>query len=295
MDDLDRALARTAADVGAAMEVRLQPFDGPEAAVWKAMRYACLGTGKRLRPFLTISAANLFRVPAAQSMQAAISIEFIHCYSLIHDDLPAMDDAALRRGRPTVHREFDEATAILAGDGLLTLAFEVLAEPETHPDPQVRLALVTQVSAAAGVRGMVGGQMMDIATEHAALPLPEVERLQSLKTGALITAACEAGGILGQATDDQRQALRTYARNLGVAFQIADDLLDSAGEASVVGKDLRRDGEAGKTTFVSHLGIANARDAAERYAGRAIESLSMFGESADLLRKIARFTVERER
>ena len=296
MTDLLQALAETGAELGAAMEERLQLPGGPEAPVWKAMRYACLGTGKRLRPFLTMQASSLFDVPPGRSRQAALSVEFVHCYSLIHDDLPAMDDAALRRGQPTVHREFDEATAILAGDGLLTLAFALLAEPKTHPDPAVRISLVSTLTKAAGASGMVGGQMMDmVADAGARFSLPEVERLQSMKTGALITASCEVGAILGDAGGVQRHALRAYGQNLGIAFQVADDLLDTDGDAIAVGKDLRRDDDAGKATFVTHLGKDQARQAACDYAERAIDALSSFDSRADRLRQVARFTIERER
>ncbi len=296
MTDLQQAMEQTAAAVAKEMDARLQPPKGPEAPVWKAMHYACLGNGKRLRPFLTLQAADLLSVPRVWSMPAAVAVEFIHCYSLIHDDLPAMDNADLRRGRPTVHREFGEATAILAGDGLLTLAFQVLSESATHPDPAVRNSLVSAIALAVGVRGMVGGQMLDMVADGGTyFPLPEVERLQSMKTGALITAACEVAAILASANGQQREALRAYAQNLGVAFQIADDLLDADGDEAAVGKDIGRDSTAGKATFVSHLGIDGARRAARDYADRAITALSSFAESADTLRRVARFAVERDR
>ena len=296
MTDFQRAMAEVSAGLADAMAARLQPSDLPEAPVWQAMRYACLGTGKRLRPFLTICTADLFAVPRARSMQAATAVEFIHCYSLIHDDLPAMDNSDLRRGRPTLHRAFDEATAILAGDALLTLAFAVLSEPATDPDAAIRSDLVAAIAAAAGARGMIGGQMMDMVADGGAhFALPEVERLQSMKTGALITAACAAGVILGRAGDAESTALTDYARGVGVAFQIADDLLDTVGEQATVGKNLGRDAGAGKATFVSHLGVDGARRAASEYADRAITALSRFGPDADSLRQVARFAVERNR
>ncbi len=295
MTDLTNAMAEVAEAVTAAMAQRLEPPSAPEAPVWKAMRYACLNGGKRLRPFLAVHAADLFAVPRARSHQVASAIEFIHCYSLIHDDLPAMDDADLRRGQPTVHRAFDEATAILAGDGLLTLAFAVLAEPATDPDAAVRNELVATIAAAAGIGGMVSGQMMDMVADSGThFDLPAVERLQRMKTGALISAACEAGAILGRADPAQRRALVDFARSLGVAFQIADDLLDVDGEPAAVGKDLGRDAAAGKATFVSHLGIDGARQAAADYVDRSITALSVFDASADSLRDVARFTIQRD-
>ncbi len=286
-------MGAVAAEVDTAMAAWLGGGDGPDAPVWAAMRHGCLGGGKRLRPFLVLNTAALFNVPRTRAVQTAAAVEFVHCYSLIHDDLPAMDDAALRRGRPTVHRAFDDATAILAGDGLLTLAFAVLGQPVTHPDAAVRVGLVSALADAAGVDGMVGGQMMDMVAEARYFALPEVERLQRLKTGALITFACVAGAILGGAPADRRSALETYAANLGVAFQIADDLLDVTGSEADVGKTVGHDADAGKATFVSHLGVDGARREADRFADGAISALHDFGAAADSLRAIARFTVER--
>jgi farnesyl diphosphate synthase len=267
---------------------------GPESRVFEAMRYAALGPGKRLRPFLVLAGAKLFGVARRSALQAAAAVELVHAYSLVHDDLPAMDDSDLRRGRPTCHKVFDDATAILAGDGLLTLAFEVLAHPDTHGDPAVRCELVAALAGAAGCHGMVGGQMIDLIAEHRGdLDIGAITRLQRLKTGALIAFACEAGTILGKAPMDLRLMLRGYAHDLGLAFQIADDLLDAEGSAGETGKPVRQDAAAGKATFVSILGAARARAQAELLVGQAIAHLDLFEERADLLRQAARFVVDR--
>jgi farnesyl diphosphate synthase len=257
------------------------------------MRYGCLGGGKRLRPLLVLQSSALFGVAQSCAIRAAAAIEFIHCYSLIHDDLPAMDDSDLRRGRPTVHKQFDEATAILAGDALLTLGFEVLADPATHEDPNVRCQLVAALAAGAGANGMVGGQMMDLASENKTLDAAAIARLQRLKTGELISFSCEAGAILGKAAPPQRQALKAYAHDLGIAFQMADDILDATGSEQDTGKSVGQDAEAGKSTFVSILGLEQAREQAQMLAEQAAKHLDIFEGRAETLRQLAQYVVER--
>lgn len=264
-----------------------------EARVFEAMRYAALAPGKRLRPFLVLASSRLFGVSERGALQVAAAIELVHSYSLVHDDLPAMDNSDLRRGRPTCHKAFDEATAVLAGDGLLTLAFEVLAHPDTHGDPTVRCELVTVLAQAAGSSGMVGGQMIDLIAENRSLDIGAITRLQRLKTGALIAFACESGAILAKGSPEVRLALRGYAHDLGLAFQIADDLLDVEGNAGETGKPVGQDAAAGKATFVSILGVERARDQAELLVRQAAAHLDLFGDRADLLRQAARFVVDR--
>ena len=292
-DRLKTELARTAEAVSRRLDRLLTVVSGPEGTVVEAMRYASLNGGKRLRPFLTVASAGLFDVPEAQALNAAAAVEMIHCYSLVHDDLPAMDDSDLRRGRPTAHKAFDEAVAILAGDGLLTEAFAVLGDPATHPDPEVRVALVAGLAAASGAAGMVGGQMIDMSPQRADLDLDGIKRLQALKTGALICFACEAGAILGRATQEQHAAVRSYAQDLGLAFQIVDDLLDAESSPEVLGKPTGQDEALGKATFVALLGMEGARQEAARLATRAASRLDIFGERADLLCATARFVVNR--
>ena len=288
------ALAEAAALTDRALDRLIAVPEGLEARVFEAMRYAALGPGKRLRPFLVLASARLFAVSRARALQVAAAIELVHAYSLVHDDLPAMDDSDLRRGRATCHKAFDEATAILAGDGLLTLAFEVLAHPDTHGDATVRAELVTALAQAAGSHGMVGGQMIDlIAEERPDLDIGAITRLQRLKTGALIAFACESGAILGKMSTELRLALRAYAHDLGLAFQIADDLLDVEGSAEDTGKPVGQDAAAGKATFVSILGVERARAQAELLVAQAVAHLDLFEERADLLRQAARFVVER--
>ena len=258
-----------------------------------AMRYSALGGGKRFRPFLVMETAALFDVPIARAVNAAAAVECIHCYSLIHDDLPAMDDDDLRRGRPTVHKAFDEATAILAGDGLLTFAFEILAQAETHADPTVRAELVMGLARASGWEGMAGGQQLDLEAETTPQDQAGVERIQRMKTGALIRFAAEAGAILASADVAQRRAVTTYAEKLGLAFQISDDLLDVEGDAAEVGKATGKDAAAGKATFVSLLGIANARHKLEQLEVEAIAALAPFGNRAAVLAEAARFMTRR--
>src|SRR5712691_4239632 len=264
-----------------------------EARVYEAMRYAALAPGKRLRPFLVLAGGRLFGVARRCALQVAAAIEMVHAYSLVHDDLPAMDDSDLRRGRATCHKEFDEATAVLAGDGLLTAAFGVLADPDTHGDPAVRCELVAALAAAAGAAGMVGGQMIDLIAEHRTLDIGAITRLQRMKTGALIAFSCEAGAILAKATGEPRAALRGYAHDLGLAFQIADDLLDVEGSPAETGKPVGADAAAGKATFVSILGVERARAQAGLLVDQAVAHLDLFEQKADLLRQIARFVINR--
>jgi farnesyl diphosphate synthase len=286
-------MSETAQAVEAVLDDLLPSGDGPEARLFEAMRYATMGGGKRLRPFLVIACADLFDVPRENSLRAGAAVELVHCYSLVHDDLPAMDDDALRRGRPSCHIAYDEATAILAGDGLFTLAFEVLADEATHAGAGIRCALVTALALAAGAYGMVGGQMFDLAAEETPLGLAEIRRLQALKTGRLFNFSCLAGVILGEASPPAGKAMLDYAQDLGLAFQIADDLLDHEGDEKEVGKKLGKDAQAGKATFVSVLGADDARVEARRLAGRAASHLDLFAEKADLLRDVAGFVVER--
>jgi len=269
--------------------------EGGEGRVIEAMRYALFAGGKRLRPFLTVATADLFGVSRDCSLRAGAAIECIHTYSLIHDDLPAMDDDDLRRGQPTVHKAFDEATAILAGDGLLTFAFELLADPDTHADPNVRTALMRSIAHAAGHRGMVGGQMLDLEAEHRRLDEQQITRLQQLKTGALIVASVEAGALRGKAPARLRHALVGYARAMGLAFQIADDLLDHTASEDELGKATGKDAEAGKATLVSLIGEERARRQAQLLTDQALNHLEEFSERAALLREVAVFAIQRRR
>jgi farnesyl diphosphate synthase len=264
-----------------------------EAQVYRAMRYSALAPGKRLRPFLVLAGGRLFGVGRSCALQVAAAVEMVHAYSLVHDDLPAMDDSDLRRGRLTCHKEFDEATAVLAGDGLLTAAFGVLTHPDTHADPAVRCELVAALAEAAGAAGMVGGQMIDLLAEEQTLGIGAITRLQRMKTGALIAFACEAGAILAKAANEPRVALRGYAHDLGLAFQIADDLLDVEGSAAETGKPVGADLAAGKATFVSILGIERARAQAELLVRQAVAHLDLFEQRAELLREAARFVIAR--
>ncbi len=291
--DLTAALARSVGTVEAALDTLLPELEGPEARLAEAMRYAALGAGKRLRAFLVMESAALFSVSETSAARVAAAIEMLHAYSLVHDDLPAMDDDDLRRGRPSTHRAFDEATAILAGDALQARAFELLAEADTHSDPQARCELVTAFGAAVGARGMVGGQMIDILTEGEDLDAVQVTRLQALKTGRLIQFCAEAGAILGRAPLAQRHHLAAYGRDLGAAFQIADDLLDAEGTTEETGKTAGKDAAAGKATMVAVLGPERARAQAEMLSRQAARHLESFGERALLLRALAAHVVSR--
>jgi farnesyl diphosphate synthase len=292
---LARAMAAAAAEIDQALDVLLPAAEGPEAPLFAAMRYAVIGGGKRLRGFLVLEGARQFSVSRQAALRVAAAIEMVHAYSLVHDDLPAMDDDDLRRGKPTVHKAWDEATAILAGDALQSHAFTVLAEEATHPDPAVRIELVRCLSKAAGPRGMCGGQMIDMLAEQSGGQLDEMEvgRLQTLKTGKLIEFSAEAGAVLGKAPAAQRHALLAYGRDLGAAFQIADDLLDATASAEETGKATGKDAAAGKATLVSLLGLERARLQAERLVSQAKDHLDGFGERGDLLRMLAYFTIER--
>lgn len=291
--DLPAAMLRIAEVVEAALENLLPPVEGAEGRLAEAMRYATLGGGKRMRAFLVVESAALFAVSPTCAARVAASVEMLHAYSLVHDDLPAMDDDDLRRGKPSAHKAFDEATAILAGDALQTRAFEVLAEPDTHSDPQARCELVAALGAAAGSRGMAGGQMIDMLTEGQTLDGMSVSRLQALKTGRLIQYSAEAGAILGRAALQQRHLLAAFGRDLGAAFQIADDLLDAEGSTEETGKTAGKDAAAGKATMVAVLGIERARAQAELLARQAAGHLEGFGERAALLRSLAAYTVTR--
>ncbi|HET6221802.1 MAG TPA: farnesyl diphosphate synthase [Dongiaceae bacterium] len=294
MQRVEAALGEAAVAVNQTLEMLLPPVAGPERRVVEAMRYAVMGGGKRIRPFLVVNSARLFNVAEASALRVAAAIELLHSYSLVHDDLPAMDNADLRRGRPSVHRQFDEATAILAGDGLLTLAFEVLADPETHADPQVRANLGLALARAAGAAGMVGGQMIDLEAQHSPLDIAAITRLQRMKTGAIIAFSCESGALLAKASDAARHALHNYAHDLGLAFQIADDLLDVEGSESATGKPVGQDQVAGKATFVAVLGVDEARRRARFIADQAASHLDFFENRADLLKAMARFVVTRQ-
>lgn len=290
---IEPAFAEAASFTEATLDALLPRPAGPEGRLLEAMRYATLNGGKRLRAFLVLQSGRLFGVDRRPLGRVAAAVECLHAYSLVHDDLPAMDDDDLRRGRATVHKAFDEATAILAGDALLTLSFSLIASPEAHGDPFVRCELIGRLAAAAGHGGMVGGQMIDLAFEGQALPLPEITRLQRLKTAALITFCCEAGAIMGKASASARQALSAYGQELGLAYQITDDLLDEEGTAAEIGKGVGKDAARGKATVVASLGGARARSHAEALASQAVRHLDLFDEKADLLRAAAHFVVTR--
>jgi farnesyl diphosphate synthase len=292
MTAFETALADGAQFVERALDELLPRPLGAETRLAEAMRYAALGGGKRLRGFLVLQSGALFGVEARALGRAAAAIECVHAYSLVHDDLPAMDDDDLRRGRPTAHKAFDEATAILAGDALLTLAFGLISSPE-QGDAMLRCEMVAGLAQVAGHAGMVGGQMLDMALEGQSPAAAEIARMQGMKTAALIAYSCEAGAILGKATPAQRAALANYGRDLGLAFQIADDLLDEEGDPGQTGKAVRKDAARGKPTMVSVLGVAGARAQAEVLAAQAVRHLDLFGEKAELLRAAAGFTVAR--
>ena len=291
---LDAEAAEVSAEVDDFFSRLLPPTGDSREHLFEAMRHAAIGGGKRLRPLLTIAASKLFAISRERAMRVGCAIEAIHVYSLIHDDLPCMDDADLRRGKSSVHKAFGEAVAVLAGDSLHALSFEILAHPATHDDPFVRCELVLELAQAAGPNGMAGGQMMDLVAEGEQLDLPAITRLQQLKTGALIEYAVEAACILMKLPPEARTPYRGYARNIGLAFQIADDLIDHSGDAAAAGKPTRKDANAGKATFVSLTGEERARQQASFLVNQAVEHLSGHGEEADLLRAIARFAIERD-
>lgn len=284
------ALLRCARETSALLD-RLLPVDAkPARRLIEAMRYAALGEGKRLRPFLVVESAALFGVPRDWALRVAAAVECVHCYSLAHDDLPAMDDDDLRRGKPSTHRAFDEAAAILAGDALLTFAFEILGDAAAHPDANVRIQLTADLAKASGMAGMVGGQMLDLAAESGGMD--DVCHMQSLKTGALFRFSCEAGAILAGA---DRAPLRQYADNIGLAYQIADDILDVESTLETLGKATGKDRSKGKATFVGLLGLDAAKARAEALAAAAIAALDVYGDRAGTLREAARFMVTRRK
>lgn len=291
---LAAALEEVSAGIDRGFDTLLEIPQDARGRLYEAMRYAAIGGGKRIRPLFVIAACDLFNVERSRAMRAALAVECIHVYSLIHDDLPSMDDDDLRRGKPTLHRAFDESTAILAGDSLHALAFDILADEATHEDPFVRVELIAELARASGPAGMAGGQMMDLTAATLGLDLAAVTRLQQLKTGALIGWCVEAGAIMGRAPPEGRTGLRGYARDVGLAFQIADDLLDYEGLEEKAGKRLGKDPAAGKETFVSLLGPDRARRQADALVDQAVEHLHGFGEEADLLKAVARFSVERD-
>jgi farnesyl diphosphate synthase len=259
------------------------------------MRYAALGGGKRLRPFLLIQSAHLFGVEEDQALPAACALECVHCYSLVHDDLPAMDDDAVRRGRPTLHLAFDEATAILAGDALLTLAFEILSDPSTDPDPAIRAELILLLAKAGGWRGMALGQALDLSPARQNFATEDIAKMQALKTGALFRFACEAGAVLGRASPAERAALLSYASAFGQAFQLADDLLDAEGDAAALGKAVAKDEARGKATLVALLGPDAARERLSGLLQEAEAALAPFGDGAITLVETVRFAANRKR
>ncbi|MGI9493428.1 MAG: polyprenyl synthetase family protein [Geminicoccaceae bacterium] len=290
---LEQDLAANAEAIEALLLDLLPEARGPQTRLHDAMRYASLNGGKRLRPYLVAAGAALFDVPRDRALRAGAAIELIHCYSLVHDDLPAMDDAATRRGRPSCHCQFDEATAILTGDALQSLAFEVLADQATHPDAVIRARLVTGLAKAAGAAGMCGGQMIDLEAEKREIDLDQTIVLQRLKTGALFRFACEAGAVLGGASEADQIALRSYADELGLAFQIRDDLLDVQGDPALAGKSLGQDAVAGKATLIALLGVGGAEAKLLTLRDRGHDHLERFGDRASSLREVLAFVIER--
>lgn len=287
------ALKACSDEVEAALDGLCPTSPELEGRVFDSMRYSLFAGGKRLRPFLVMAAGDLFMVPHESSVRAAAAIEMIHTYSLIHDDLPCMDDDDLRRGKPTNHRQFDEATAVLAGDALQPLAFQTLLDAATDADAGIRLELAQSLARAAGADGMVGGQMIDLQAETTSYDLDQITRLQNMKTGALIAWSCEAGAILGRATAKEREALRQYGLELGLAFQIADDILDIESTPEEMGKATAKDAEAGKETFITLMGLEGARERAAELVHNATARLDLFGERAFLLRDVAAYVIER--
>ena len=271
----------------------LPDSQGMEEQVIDAMRYALFAGGKRLRPFLVVMTSRLFSVEEENAIRVAAAIECLHTYSLIHDDLPAMDNDDVRRGKPSVHKKFDEATAVLAGDALLTLCFEILSDVKTHSDPEIRCELIATLSRAVGALGMVGGQMIDLKSENQSLIENEINRMQQMKTGALIVFSCEAGAILAQVKGKRRDALKHYGRDIGLAFQIVDDLLDIERSSLDIGKTAGKDIRAGKATIVSLIGAGNAKIKADKLINQAIKGLEIFDDKANILRSLAAFVVGR--
>jgi farnesyl diphosphate synthase len=290
---LQEALEECVVGVNKTISRLLPETDLAEARLYNAMRHGVLNGGKRLRPFMVMQSSKLFNVDSARARRVAAAVEFVHCYSLIHDDLPAMDNADLRRGVPTIHVKYDEATAILAGDALLTLAFEVISDRDTHPDPYVRMELVRKLAEASGPQGMVGGQMLDLIGEQEEFDLGTISRMQRMKTGKLMAFACEAGAILGKADEPHKKALCAYAYDLGLAFQVTDDILDVEEPASQTGKPANQDEKAGKSTFVSAMGKEEAKSRAQMLVAQACRHLNVFESRADMLKELANYVLER--
>jgi farnesyl diphosphate synthase len=288
------ALGEIASSVNSLFDALLPVPEDARARLVEAMRYAAMGGGKRIRPLLLTATARMYGVDADCALRAGVAVESIHVYSLIHDDLPCMDDDSLRHGKPTLHIAFDEATAVLAGDALHAFAFELLADPAVSADPFVRVELLRVLGEASGLNGMAGGQMMDLVAESSQFDLPTITRLQQLKTGALLAASVEMGAILGRVPSEGRTHLRGYARDIGLAFQIADDLIDHEGDAALAGKAVGKDEAAGKQTFLTLLGPERAREQARLLVEQAVAHLADHGSEADLLRAIARYIVERD-
>jgi farnesyl diphosphate synthase len=296
-DLLAENLKQVQAGIDSVFDAMLPVPQDTSARLVEAMRYAAIGGGKRVRPLLVVSTASLFGVNRESALRAGAAIEAIHVYSLIHDDLPCMDNDDMRHGKPTLHRVYDEATAVLAGDALHALAFEILADVETSADPFTRSELILTLGQASGMNGMAGGQMMDMVADEEGIEydLHTITRLQQLKTGALLAASVEMGAILGKVAPQGRAHLRAYARDIGLAFQIADDLLDVEGDADKAGKTLRKDEVQGKQTFVTLMGVEKAREQARALVDQAVLRLASYGPEADVLRALARFIVERDR
>lgn len=295
MSKLETKLAETRQVMNELLDSLLPLPNGREKRVVEAMRYSAISTGKALRPFLTLTVGEMLGTSTQTALRIGAAIELLHTYSLIHDDLPSMDNDTLRRGRPTNHIQFDEATAILAGDALQSLAFEVLASPETHPDATVRTRLVSELARSAGMNGMVGGQMLDLIGETTVLDLSEIERMQALKTGALLWFACMAPALTVQTSSEEREALAQYSRAIGLLFQITDDILDVEGDTTAMGKTLGKDSEAHKSTFVSILGLNKAKSLARSLTERGLAAISIFGKRADMLAETLTFILERKR
>lgn len=293
--DFERRLKEVADKLTVALDQLIPPAAGPEADLMRAMRHAALANGKRIRPFYVLETGRMFNAPEKSLLRAAAALECVHCYSLVHDDLPCMDDDDLRRGQPTVHRAFDEATAVLAGDALLTLAFRILADEDTHEEPKVRVELISRLEDASGALGMVGGQMIDMMGTDMPRDLHTITRMQRLKTGALISYSTEAAAIIAGARIGERQALAGFSHDLGLAYQIADDILDATGQESMTGKAVRKDAAAGKANFVTLLGLDGARERVRLLAAQAKDHLALFHNRADILLQSVDFVLGRDR
>tara|TARA_B100001123_G_scaffold85987_1_gene98750 strand:- start:238 stop:1125 length:888 start_codon:yes stop_codon:yes gene_type:complete len=295
MNDLESNLKKAQGEVDKTIKSLLPTGKGIEKKLFDAIQYSILSSGKRLRPFLVMQSSKLFDVDEKNALRVASAIEMIHAYSLVHDDLPSMDNDSLRRGLPTTHKKYNEATAILAGDSLLTLSFEILSDSLTHNDPKIRCDLINELAEASGARGMVAGQMMDLEAENKKLSIGVITRIQRLKTGALIAFSCNSGAILGRAEKKQKFALQGYAHDIGLAYQIRDDLLDVTSTTKKLGKKTNKDKKAGKKNFVSILGKDRAKKQLEFLANQAIKHLESFDDKANMLREVARFIVERNK